>query len=103
MTMSPTKDGPVPQMQADPVPVVDAVRQDAGDAPLRPLGGAGHAYRAAPDPPHRRARVLLRRRHEPRPELGLDGARQHARVHVERDLVDAFTCRRECFISLCRQ
>lgn len=80
------EDGSVLQVQADPVPVVDPVRHEAGEAPLEVLGGAGNTHRAVPDPPRRRAGVLLRRRHEPRPELGLHGARQHARVHVERDL-----------------
>ena len=75
------------QVQADPVPVVGPVGDESGEAPLELLGDAGHAQRAAPDPPRRRARVLVRRRHEPRPELRLHGARQHARVHVERNLV----------------
>lgn len=79
-------DSPVLQVQADPVPVVHPVRDEAGEAPLQLLGGAGHAQRAVPDPLRRRARVLVRRRHEPRPELGLHGARQHARVHVEGNL-----------------
>jgi len=80
------EDGSVLQVQADPVPVVDPIRDEASEAPLELLAGAGNAQRAGPDPPRRRAGVLVRRRHEPRPELGLHGARQHARVHVERDL-----------------
>ena len=96
-TTAAAEDGPVLQVQADPVPVVDPVRHEAGEAPLELLGGARNTQRAVPDPPRRRAGVLVRRRHEPRPELGLHGARQHARVHVERHLqqIQPYTCMHE--------
>lgn len=76
--------GPVLEVLAEAIPVVGEVRHEGGEEPLQLLAGVGDGDVAVADPPRRRPRVVVGRRHERRQQHPvLDGGGEHVCVDVE--------------------